>query len=147
MSKINCFNNIRLQTNAPEWKINKAKAIIIATYCIPGRCRLLIIYKLNNWKLFWRLDPTIKVYFFLNQHTHTHTPTKSKTKPKNPIKTGTYILKLSVCMALGSSTLAKRFDSAFYIVEKRIVYITVKCEIWLLQLTLMLSHRSNIITI
>lgn len=27
-------------------------------------------------------------------------------------------------MALGSSTLAKRFDSAFYIVEKRIVYIT-----------------------
>lgn len=68
----------------------------------------------------------LKSNFFKSTHTQTN---KKQNKPKNPIKTGTYILKLSVCMALGSSTLAKRFDSAFYIVEKRIVYITVECEI------------------
>lgn len=32
---------------------------------------------------------------FFNQHTHTHKPTKSKTKPKNPIKTGRYIVETS----------------------------------------------------
>lgn len=126
MSKINCFNNVRLQTNVPEWKINKAIAIIIATYTR----EISVVYHLQIIEIYFEgLIQRLKSNFFKSTHTHTHKPTKSKTKPKNPIKTDTYILKFSVCMALGSSTLAKRLDSAFYIVEKRIVYITVQCEI------------------
>lgn len=87
-----------------------------------------VVYHLQIIEIYFEgLIQRLKSNFF--KSTHTHKPTKSKTKPKNPIKTGTYILKFSVCMALGSSTLAKRLDSAFYIVEKRIVYITVECEI------------------
>lgn len=139
MSKINCFNNVRLQTNAPEWKINKAIAIISATYTrrmsVVNHLQIIEIY-FEGW------IQRLKSNFFKFTHTHTQTNKNQKSH-----QTGTYILKLSVCMVLGSSTLAKRFDSAFYIVEKRIVYITVECEIWLLQLTFMISLRSNIITI
>lgn len=125
MSKINCFNNVRLQTNVPEWKMNKAIAIIIATYTR----EMSVVFHLQIIEIYFEgLIQRLKFNFFKSTHTHTNQQ-KAKQNPKIPFKKGTYILKFSVCMALGSSTLAKRLDSAFDIVEKRIVYITVECEI------------------
>lgn len=80
MSKINCFNNVRLQTNVPEWTMNKAIAIIIATYTR----EMSVVFHLQIIEIYFEgLIQRLKFNFF--KSTHTHKPTKSKTKPKNPI--------------------------------------------------------------
>lgn len=69
MSKINCFNNVRLQTNAPEWKINKAIAIISATYTrkmsVVNHLQIIEIY-FEGWV------QRLKSNFLKSTHTHTN---------------------------------------------------------------------------
>lgn len=75
MSKINCFNNVRLQTNVPEWKINKAIAIIIATYTR----EISVVYHLQIIEIYFEgLIQRLKSNFFKSTHTHTHTQTNKK---------------------------------------------------------------------
>lgn len=70
MSKINCFNNVRLQTNVPEW--NKAKAIIIATYTR----EMSVVYHLQIIEIYFEgLIQRLKSFF---KSTHTHTQTNKK---------------------------------------------------------------------
>lgn len=93
MSKINCFNNVRLQTNAPEWKINKAIAIISATYTrkmsVVNHLQIIEIY-FEGW------IQRLKSIFFKFTPTHTHTNQQKAKQTQKSHQTGTYILKLSV---------------------------------------------------
>lgn len=82
MSKINCFNNVRLQTNVPEWKINKAIAIIIATYTR----EMSVVYHLQIIEIYFEgLIQRLKSIFFKSTHTHTNQQ-KAKQNPKIPLK-------------------------------------------------------------
>lgn len=128
----------------PEWKINKAIAIKIATYTrkmsVVNHLQIIEVY-FEGW------IQRLKSFFF---STHTHKPTKSKTKPKNRIKTDILLKHHSQIIGVYGSW---KFDTSeeiwFSILHCRETYCLhyFKCEIWLLQLTLMLSHRSIIITI
>lgn len=106
MSKINCFNNVRLQTNAPEWKINKAIAIISATYTrrmsVVNHLQIIEIY-FEGW------IQRLKSNFFKFTHTHTN-----QQKPKIPSNRHIYSQIIGVYGSWKFDTCEKIWFSILY---------------------------------